>query len=597
MALPKVNTLVELREICMDFTNPLEVFREAIQNSYDAKANEIWITVYEEETGGKRKVNITIEDDGEGIPANKIHCFFDLGESTKSDLKSGKKLSNTVGYKGHGTKIFYNSEGLILETWHEGKYIKSQMDNPRAKLFDGNIPEYTEPVEITEAQKEYIFKPHGENHGTKITILGYQPNVTNPTAHLSHLTIKDYIVWFTKHGSIEPVFYDGEKYKNKVVFLKSFDTERIKPELKVGNEQYIDGYERISFGHIFPEECYETNDLTRLQLDMKTQGKEVKKADLLCRKVYASTTETGKKRPDVPFQIVFYIEGDETKRLYNKLLTPKGRAPRLHDDQYTVESRYGLWACRDFIPIVNITNWIETRGIKSRFHAFINCDKFELTANRSTIDNTSSDIMDSIKERMKEIYKEVIQNSNEYKETEKLIQEEEKQRKLEEDEKEFRKRVRKLDKVKKCIYKNITLFEPKTEAEVYGLLIALMTLEPNLFDFEILDYRTDKGIDFLVRKKSDPPEIASLKYVELKNILTGSFNHAFKYLYKVICYKIERGVCRVVGIDGIRNLSLNRYEGVTRYYLIPESPSPSQDNIEVIVLETFLKEKLRLEFT
>ncbi len=594
MAEPKVNTLVELREICMDFTNPLEIFREAIQNSYDANANEIWITVYEEATGGRTKINIIIEDNGTGISKDKINCFFDLGESTKSDVKTGKKLSKTVGYKGHGTKIFYNSEGIILETWQEGKYIKSQMDYPRAKLFRGEIPKYTDPVEITEKEEGYISKSHGKS-GTKITIIGYQPNVTNPTSHLSHVTIKDYILWFSKHGSTELMFYREENYQNRVLFLKSFDTERINPKLKVGNEEYVDGYERIPFGHIFPKECYTNGDLARLQSDLKNQGKEVNKADLLCRNVYLSTNETGQDRPDVPFQVVFFIEGDETKRLYNKMLAPKGRARRIHDDLYTVESRYGLWACKDFIPIVNITNWIETRGIKTRFHAFINCDKFELTANRSTIDNTPSDIIVSIKQRMKEVYTQTIQESPEYKEIEKVIEEEQKQRLLAEDEKEWGKRVKASGKIKKCEYKGITLLEPKTEAEVYGLLMSLMVLEPDLFDFEILDYRTDKGIDFLIKKKEEPMEIADFKYVELKHILRGSFNHSFKFLHKVICYKIERGINRVVGVDGVRELKVNK-DKETKYYLVPDQPSPSQDKIEVIVLEKFFKEKLNFEF-
>ncbi|NPV14038.1 hypothetical protein HPY86_03795 [candidate division WOR-3 bacterium] len=422
-------------------------------------------------------------------------------------------------------------------------------------------------------------------------------NVTNPTAHLSHLTIKDYILWFTKHGSIESEFYGRENYSNKIVYLKSFDTERIKPELKIGNEVYTnDYYEKIPFGHVFPPECYKQHDLTGKQADLQDQGKDVDKIDLICKRVYLSN-ETGKQKPDVPFQIVFYIEGDEAKRSYNKMLIPKGRVAKLHYDQYTVESRYGLWACKDFIPVVNITSWIETRGIKSRFHAFINCDKFELTANRSTIDNTPSDIISSVKERTKEIYREIIQKSDEYKEIERLIEEEEKQRQLEEDKKEFAKRIKNLSKLKKCVYKNITLFEPKTEAEVYGLIMRLMAVNPDLFDFEILDYRTDKGIDFLVRKKSDPPELPSYKYVELKHILRGSFNHCFMYLHKVICFKIEDGLNRVKGIDGIRIITSSTDRGETKFYLTPESPSPDQDNIEIIVLETFLREKLKLEFT
>lgn len=603
MAQPKVNTLVELREICMDFTNPLEIFREAIQNSYDANANEIWITVLEEETGGKRRVKIVIEDDGDGIPEDKIHCFFDLGESTKSDLNTGKKFPHTVGYKGHGTKIYYNSEGVILETWYEDKYIKVEMENPRAKLFTGKIPEYSDPIEIEKGEKGYVAKEHSK-HGTKITIMGYQPNVANPTVHLPHVNIKDYILWFSKHGTIETTLYGQKKYTSKVVFLRSFDTNRIKQGLTIGNEQYVidndNRYEKIPFGHIFAEECYKPDDLKRTQLDIKTKtGREVKKPDLLCRKVYASVNETGKDRPDIPFQMVFFIEGDEAKRLYNKMLSPKGRY-KIHDDQYTVESRYGLWACKDFIPIINITSWIETKGIKTRFHAFINCDKFELTANRSSIDNTSSDVIYALKQGARAIYREIIQTSEEYKEIEKLLEEEEKQRLLDEDRKEFDKRRKKLSKIKTCKYNDRVLFEPKTEAEVYGLLMTLMVLEPELFDFEILDYRTDKGIDFLVRKKEEknvPTELADLKYVELKHILSGSFNHAFEFLNKIICYKTGiRNNEQVIGIDGARTFRVFKEGNETKYYLVPEKPSPIKNRIEVIVLETLLKEKRKLEF-
>ncbi len=597
MVKPCVNHLVELREICMDFTNPLEIFREAIQNSYDAGATEIWITVCKEEIYGRERVNVIIEDNGEGIPIDKIHCFFDLGESTKSDPKTGRRFSQTVGYKGHGTKIFYNSECVILETWYDGKYIKVKMDEPRANLFRGNIPGYEDPIEVRSDSPNYVEKEHGKC-GTKITIQGFQPGVANPCAHLSHVTIKDYILWFTKHGSIEQALLGSVIHKNCVLFLRSFNTDNISSDLKTGEEQYVNGYERIPFGHIFPRECYEDRELTRLQEDIKTNtNKDVNKIDLLCKKIYHSVNETGKNRPDIAFQIIFYIEGDERKRMYNKMLTPKGKRIKYHDDQYPVESRYGLWACKDCIPIVNITNWIETTGIKSRFHAFVNCDKFELTANRSTIDNTPSDIIEAIKERLKDIYKNNIQSSEEYKKIEKLIEEEENQRRLEDEKKEFKKRISRLEKIKKCKYKGVVLFEPQTEAEVYGLVVTLMALEPQLFDFEILDYRTDKGIDFLVKKRGEDTKVADMKYVELKKELGNSFNHAFQFLYKVVCYKIKKGVNRIIASDEGRKLITEKTSSGTKYYLVPDEPDPLKNKIEVIELETFLKEKLNLTFT
>lgn len=39
--IPEVNTIWEIKEIAEDFMNPLEIFREAISNAYDAEATEI----------------------------------------------------------------------------------------------------------------------------------------------------------------------------------------------------------------------------------------------------------------------------------------------------------------------------------------------------------------------------------------------------------------------------------------------------------------------------------------------------------------------------------------------------------------------------
>lgn len=100
----------------------------------------------------------------------------------------------------------------------------------------------------------------------------------------------------------------------------------------------------------------------------------------------------------------------------------------------------------------------------------------------------------------------------------------------------------------------------------------------------------------MVKRKDESIQVADFKYVELKNNLSNSFNHSFKYLHKVICYKIERGVSRITGNDDVRVLNMEKIGQETKYYLMPEERSPSQNRIEVIVLETFLKEKLKLEF-
>lgn len=61
MAKVHVNEGYELYQIITDFGDPLEIFREGIQNSFDEDASEIYIDVYEEEElGGDKRLIIDI---------------------------------------------------------------------------------------------------------------------------------------------------------------------------------------------------------------------------------------------------------------------------------------------------------------------------------------------------------------------------------------------------------------------------------------------------------------------------------------------------------------------------------------------------------
>ena len=66
---------------------------------------------------------------------------------------------------------------------------------------------------------------------------------------------------------------------------------------------------------------------------------------------------------------------------------------REHGD-YTITERYGLWATKDYIPITRVNDWfMRGRSEWTRFHAFVNCQDFALTANRADINNTEADLL------------------------------------------------------------------------------------------------------------------------------------------------------------------------------------------------------------
>ena len=100
--LPKVNVAKELSEISKDFTNPRELVRETIANSLDASASRITIEAFKDDSSGEEELVIRISDDGVGMCRSELEGFFDLGYSRK-------RKDNAIGYKGHGTKIAYNS--------------------------------------------------------------------------------------------------------------------------------------------------------------------------------------------------------------------------------------------------------------------------------------------------------------------------------------------------------------------------------------------------------------------------------------------------------------------------------------------------------
>ncbi|MBK6418523.1 MAG: ATP-binding protein [Ignavibacteria bacterium] len=108
---PLVNAEAEFNEILNDFGNPLEILREAISNSYDARASEIVISFGVREIDGSKKLVIQLNDDGCGISEESLRRdFWGLGHSTSRGDDS------KIGEKGHGTKIFLRSEHVIVKT-------------------------------------------------------------------------------------------------------------------------------------------------------------------------------------------------------------------------------------------------------------------------------------------------------------------------------------------------------------------------------------------------------------------------------------------------------------------------------------------------
>jgi len=441
------------------------------------------------------------------------------------------------------------------------------MSDPFRNLYDNRIP--TVPVDEENNIEDW--------KGTKIWIKGYNNNRRDK---FTHERIKDYILWFTKFGSAEKelgIF----KNTNKKLILKGVDKSE---------------EEELGFGHIFPDE---NKDVERL----------FDETGVSAPKYYVRRWKKEGHLPNFPdkkYQAIFYVEGDAIKREYNAMLRRPGyTAP---EGAYTVRERYGLWLCKDYIPIAPKNEWIVTKGTEYvKFHAFFNFPGFRLTANRGSVENTPTEIMKDIETVVRKIYKEITE-SEDWDSLEWLEQEASGELTKEREKTDYEKRIKRTKGVRVAEYKGYTLVEPVKENKyyseqgVYSLFLILNILAPHLFPFQIVDYDTHFGIDVIARGHSDLSlDKSQLHYIEFKGKLTSSLNHSFKYLKNIVCWDtdiLDGGtITDVAGKERTMKIisasDPNNTDKYTKYFL--DDPASPQ-RIEVFVLKDYLKEKLGIEF-
>lgn len=546
---PQVDATQEFIEIANDFSNPLDIVREAISNAYDARSNEIHIIFETIKQYGEVLLKITIKDNGCGMNMTQLQSFFDLGNSTK------RGDATSIGEKGHGTKVYFNSKRIEVRTFDGSNGFLAVMNEPFKNLFDQKIP----TVEVT--------VDNNISKGTEITIYGYNNNRRDK---FTHEILRDYIVWFTKHGSIKNQFPEREPPVR--LFLKGLN---------------FDYPEEIPQGHYFPEDSKEIKELFEQYM--------VKAPDYYSRKIIRSGSL--KNFPEIQYQAIFGLEGKYVKYDYNRMLRRPGyTAP---EGAYTIQERYGLWICKDHMPIQRKNEWITFKGSEyTKFHAFVNCQDLRLTANRGSIDNTPSEILQDLKDEIRKIYDDIVK-SDEWTSMEWLESEADAHQTTEKEKKNFAWRIKKVNRSNVAVYNGITLVEPERESGVFSMFLILSQVNPELFPFFVVDYDTHDGIDVIAKgDKKTPISSAKLFYVEFKRTLGGYFNHSFENLHSVICWDTDikhDDILKDINQEErkMQIVAPSSGDDYTRYFL--DNPKKAH-KIEVFCLKSYLKEKLGLSF-
>lgn len=555
---PKVNSEHEFFEIVHDFGNPLELIREAISNAIDAHATWIKISFNVEQIEGNKRLVVTLFDNGDGMTHDILNRdFWGLGYS------QFRERPDAIGEKGHGTKIYLRSESITVRTQHAGGAYESKCNRP---LSDLTAKRLHKPA-LRSIER---FLTHT---GTEIKIVGYNDN---ERSKFVQDIVKDYLLWFTKVGSVERIFGIDNNMSFKV-YLKCLDQ---------------DYYEEVPFGHPFPDENSDINKLFN--------EKGAAAADWYVKR-YKWSGERLENHPEVMFDAIISVEGDQIKRSYNPLL---GERRRFETGRYRMSDRFGMWLCKDYIPVIRVNEWITGFGSGSNafvlLHGFINCQSLKLTANRGDIANTDPLILDELKLAAKKLIDKVDKELND-KGIYTLREWQEEDRTLQQEKAEFTRRVKNLQSRRLAKLDGHILVEPRNEAELFGLFMIIYALHKDLFEFDPLDYNASTGIDIIARNKSVSLAIDGQHwYVELKHTLQAKrFNHAFQYLRWIVCWDFDKNMipgCDMHGIEDtdIRQLQVSADKDGSHVYFLDSKKKAGK--VQVIRLKEFLKEKLSMEF-
>ena len=559
---PDVDEVRELCEIARDFTDPKDAIREAISNSMDWCATSIEVTVKEDRRRPDEELVITIADNGLGLNSDRLHAFFALGRTTERTIDdSAAPVAKKIGYKGHGTKTFLNTRRIEVFSRSSECTVYAEMDEPLLKLMQGQLPQYGCEID-TENNAET---------GTEITLRGYDSNRSNKD--FAHDVLKDYVLWFTRFGSVEMEFTILD---NQDTVLKLQGLGKQEPE-------------QIPFGHPFAAENHNIGALRSSRPGDWTKA-------YVKRWLFPNLQPL--EYPGQSVQMVFYIEGDEAKRDYNLMIRTRGKTPVY--GMYRVEDRYGLWACKDYIPVVRVNEWLGLgKRLETKYHAFVNSEAFRLTANRGDIGNTPPDLLRAVEETVRSVFEGQIQGSDAYQEYEAAAELEQQYQTARQEKTDFRRRRDRARTKRVFALKGLDLIQPGLEMGVVALFNQVYALEPDLFPFRVVDYDTSRGYDALVVAPS-PSDLSqqAMYFVEFKYVLGRDFNHSFDYLHNIVCWDCDLSDRDEVSdmVDKKRILHITPRATPSDHTIYMLVDPAGQHNIEVFVLKQYLEETRGIQF-
>ncbi len=494
-----VNKASLFKEITSNTQKPLEILREAISNSIDANGRNILIEIYvDPETN---LFVLKIKDDGDGMSVKDIDDFFSLGSAKEKQPKK-------IGEKGLGTKTYFKSKKVEIYTQKDGIRHYAVLCNPWEKIQSGLDLGYS-VEELTQ---------QSNMGGTEILIYDYQANNLYKS-HFNFSTMKDYILWYTAAGSFKTQF------SNVKVLRHLINNIHISPIVKLVDHI---GDECIEFIGEHPFEEPDENPVA-------TGEGRFDRTDNFSKRFGPYHREDMINGKYVSFQIFGTVSG-VSKR--NKIINfGPGQRHR---------SRFGLNFCKDFIPFINMKEFLLDDNNYSHYHLLINSQNFELTSDRNNITNSDSPEIQWIIEEAKKLIRDKI--TSVAKDTYFAMKLKEEmtaaifQRKI-----ETQNRLKELHEIEDIYVPGIgTMKRPRMESQVIAIMLSLLASN-NIEGLRVIEYSSRSSTDLILMDESNTPILAEVEF-KLSNLI--KHEHPIETLDQIWCWTIDVDLDQVVVLGG-----------------------------------------------
>jgi hypothetical protein len=621
------------RELASNKIDALELLREALANAKDHGANRVWVKTTRG-SGGSIAPDILLMNDGDGMGVEELSAFWGVSASVKPGL--------SIGYKGHGTKLYFASRRLQVATRRAGDpaWQWSALENP-AQSDDDHIALDSLPPDHRIA-KELAAAGLDSGHGVAILVEGC--TFSDASARfLSRRTVESYCDWFTVVGDVRSGLFKSRKEFHEVLSLQAgrYEALRVNEVALRPIEVSLAINGETSFRPIGLATAKASQEFLSAWSDDR-KAHESKPGLLACGHRFADQHESqsGAKRvrddltslcltppesfgDDAEYAIVLRVEGHRRQRETYLEASWQG-----HPGEYNFDDRFGLWLCKDFVPVVQknelLREAIDRAGQKKHrlnryeiktlrnWQAFVNFQGLTLTANRNDVSNNLRDIG----ERVVTLLARRIETAFDEDAFAEWVGNLQQAVARGQREREVRHMGDRVDRVTRWFRsdegvepakitmlprreedESLRLPKPENEQELFQLYTVLSAAYRT--PLRVIEYSTKEGIDAVAQVQDEglfKPKLVTAR-VEFKNVISGnkSVGHYFDAVDVFVCWRVDLVGSLREGGDSPNEGTLQRRKPpvsdckLDTYEIVYTTNKGEKRVIPVLTLETLFK--------